>query len=51
MIIQSYKIGNTQINIADNSKITDESKRKLQIESFNEAGCKIIQSLLSKEKR
>lgn len=51
VIIQSYKIGNTLINIADDCIIQDENQRRLQIDSFNRAGYRIMQNLILKEKR
>jgi len=51
VIIQSYKIGNTKINIADDCMIKDENEKRLQIESFNKAGYRIMQNLILKEGR
>lgn len=50
MIIKTYQFGNTKIKISDECIIKDEKLRKMQIESFNRAGCRILQEAQIQEK-
>lgn len=49
MIVKSYNLGNTRINIADDFQLHDEKQKQMQIDNFNRIGCMIMQNLLIKE--